>query len=834
MVDDHDRLRKFLDQTTDDVELVPQETVLPVSGKLGKYLLKRELGRGGMAIVYEAEDPELKRRVALKVLREASTAPAVIQRFHREAAIAAQLQHPNIVAIHEVGMTKDEAGHATHFIAMDLVEGRTLSDVFGDPRVARDEKLRMLEDIARAAAYAHSKGVIHRDLKPGNVLVAPDGRALLTDFGLAHAGAFQTKLTQTRAVMGTPHYMSPEQVAGRTNEIDERADVYALGVMLYELMTGRPPFEADTPAGVYYRILEEEPARPSRVTGERHVDLELVCLKSMAKDRGQRYADALAFADDLHRCRKGEPVLARPPSLLYRLRKGLAKRKAILVTVAVAAVIMGGILVVIRYSQFRSAKDEAMHAFAAKDWRTARDASRRALSMRQDETLALVARECDQEIYRQDEEQRKKVDEADAYKRFKERLAPVETLIKETRAYFYARQINIREKLDKVERALAVLEEDAKEPAIEKQPEIWALIGTGRYFTGEWTKAEESFLRALELGSKDGWVHYYLGRVFLDKSMVSRLVMNAAPEEENLTARKLSERGAAEMVLSLAAGAGAEEVDRKVIEAYLELAKRDEALAKHDDVMARKNDADVLRICEEGLQKFPGVLGTEEFWNLRGWVWGNDRARQEECYTEALKIRPHDAFAHFMRAITRMMQNNTDGALEDLGECIAVNPHLESAYINRGSILVNRGKYDEGIADFNAGIRLNPYEAAFYANRGKALLLKGDVEGAMRDMNEAVHLAPTMCMAWQFRGVVRQRLGDWKGAYSDYNEASRLNPRIPEPYVDRGNILRAQGKFDDAIREYEMALKVTPKDWKHRPLVLKLIEACRAGRAEDR
>jgi tetratricopeptide (TPR) repeat protein len=615
--------------------------------------------------------------------------------------------------------------------------------------------------------------------------------------------------------MGTPHYMAPEQVSGRTQDVDSRTDVYALGVILYELMAGRPPFEADTPAGVYYRILEQEPPRPSRITGRADADLELICLKAMSKDSAQRYPDALAFADDLHRYRNGEPVHARPPSVVYRLRKAIRRRSGILVTAAVAIVVMTGVVFVIGYAQFAAARDEATRAFTAKDWRTARDACRRALALYSDQTLAILQTECEARLKTETEEQRRRLDDAEDYRRLKERLGPIESAIKETRPWFYAKGVDIREKLKKIEAALEELSELARIPANDRQHELWALVGIGRYFLGDHVRAEQALLRSVDRGSKDGWVHYYLGRIYLERSMEARLVVNAALEEDNPPARELSNKAGREMARSLEAGVGAEEVDRVIVEAYR--------------LMAEGNEPAALDKCEEGLRRFGGAMGAEEFWNLRGWLWGNDRERQEYAFTQAIERRPHDAFAHFMRSIARVMQGKTDEALADLDKALEVDPYLIAAYNNRGHIRIKRGDANGALADFNAGLRLSPNEAGLLCNRGKILLTIGDVKGALRDYNEAVRIGPQFYLAWLQRGVVHYGMGEFQKAFDDYTMAMKINPRAPEPYVDRGNIFRRWRKFDEAIADYEKALEVTSPRWEHRALVEKLLQQAKDG-----
>jgi serine/threonine-protein kinase len=334
---------------------------------LGRYVLGREVGRGGAGIVYEAEDPELHRRVAVKVL-DGERGPEAVQRLHREAAILAQLRHPNIVAVHEIGAGADASGRPIPFIAMEFVTGGTFADVLRHGRASRADLLALLADVAAGTGHAHSRGVVHRDLKPSNVLIetGPPRRVVLTDFGLARADAFRSTLTRTGAVMGTPNYMAPEQVEGRTREIDARTDVYALGAMLYEILTGRTPFTGATAAELFRRILWEDPVPPS--TRDRGVppDLETICLKSLEKDPSRRYPNAAAFGADLARHLRGEPIVARPPSVWHRLTRTLRRRRAAVAVAVVAALAAAfGIVAVPRIRRAEQRLSEAEQTVVA-------------------------------------------------------------------------------------------------------------------------------------------------------------------------------------------------------------------------------------------------------------------------------------------------------------------------------------------------------------------------------------------------------------------------------------------------------------------------------------
>ncbi|HVE43232.1 MAG TPA: protein kinase [Planctomycetota bacterium] len=319
---------------------------LPEGARIGKYSLIRELGRGGMGVVFEAEDPDLRRRVAIKVLKEGVADPAAAERMRREAAIAAQLRHPGIVSIHEVGTTKPRSGPPLPFFAMDFVEGRTLAELLKEGKTERKVLLRILEDVARAVAHAHASGVVHRDLKPANIIVEKSGRAVLSDFGIARATSFQTRITETSFVVGTPEYMAPEQIQDHADSIGPVTDIYALGVILYEILTGSLPHRAETPVGLMRKIISEDPVPPRKVSSSVSADLEVICLKALEKEGTRRYKSADAFADDLLRFRTGKPISARMAGPVSRLWGKLVRRKrtAALIGGAAAAALLAIVL----------------------------------------------------------------------------------------------------------------------------------------------------------------------------------------------------------------------------------------------------------------------------------------------------------------------------------------------------------------------------------------------------------------------------------------------------------------------------------------------------------
>jgi beta-lactam-binding protein with PASTA domain/predicted Ser/Thr protein kinase len=275
----------------------------------GRYRVLKRIGSGGMAEVYCAEDQQLGRRVALKLLhRRFADDEQFVERFRREASSAAGLSHPNIVGIFDRG-----EWDGTYYIAMEFVEGRTLKDIVRErgaapPEAAADITLQIL----RAARFAHKRGIVHRDIKPHNVLIDNEGRVRVTDFGIARAGV--SDMTETGSVMGTAQYLSPEQAQGKP--VDARSDLYSTGIVLYELLTGRVPFDAESPVSVALMQVSEPPVPPMEVNPEVPPALDAVTLRAMEKDPGRRYQDADEFIAALESARKAPMETLPPPPVV--------------------------------------------------------------------------------------------------------------------------------------------------------------------------------------------------------------------------------------------------------------------------------------------------------------------------------------------------------------------------------------------------------------------------------------------------------------------------------------------------------------------------------------
>jgi serine/threonine protein kinase len=307
-----------------------EPTVARMLKDFGDYELLEEIGRGGQGVVYRARQKSLNRLVALKVIGLAHWATeAHVKRFRLEAEAAARLNHPYIVPIYEVG----ERDGACYF-SMGLVEGGQLDAVAKREPIPIGRAAELIAKLARTVSYAHEHGILHRDIKPGNILLDAKGEPHLTDFGLARLAETESTVTRTMEVLGTPSYMAPEQAAGNNARVSSATDIYGLGAVLYQLLTGHPPFAGGTTYETVRFVLDTEPRQPRLLNPKVDRDLSTICLKCLEKDPRRRYASALALAEDLERWLKHEPIWARRTGIFTRGKKWLRRNPSIAVMAA--------------------------------------------------------------------------------------------------------------------------------------------------------------------------------------------------------------------------------------------------------------------------------------------------------------------------------------------------------------------------------------------------------------------------------------------------------------------------------------------------------------------
>src|SRR6266545_3864029 len=314
----------------------------------GDYELLEEIGRGGQGVVYRARQKSLNRTVALKVIGLGQWATqAHLKRFRREAEAAANLDHPCIVPIYEVGECEGSC-----YFSMNFIDGGQLDEVAKRQPISFRNAAELIAKLARTVHYAHEHGILHRDIKPGNILLDAKGEPHLTDFGLARLLETKSTVTHTMDVLGTPSYMAPEQARGKKAEITSASDVYGLGAVLYQLLTGHPPFVGGTTYETVRLVLDTEPRQPRLLNPKVDRDLSTICLKCLEKDPQRRYASAFALAEDLERWLKHEPIRARRTGIFTRGRKWVRRNPTSALLVASLVALAAAIGAMIWKSEF--------------------------------------------------------------------------------------------------------------------------------------------------------------------------------------------------------------------------------------------------------------------------------------------------------------------------------------------------------------------------------------------------------------------------------------------------------------------------------------------------
>jgi WD40 repeat protein len=347
-------------KSQDDVEEKEQRNGKACLAQLGHYEVVEEIARGGMGVVYRARDLTLNRVVALKLMLAGQFAgEREVKRFRAEAEAAARLHHPNIVAIYEFGELEGRP-----FLSMRFVDGANLTERLHGTPMDAIPAAKLMSTLARSVHYAHQRSVLHRDLKPANVLLDSAGQPYVTDFGLAKCLDSADRLTLSGAAIGSPNYMSPEQASGRPERLTTAADVYSLGAIMYEVLTGRPPFRADTPLETMRKVMEEPPVAPRELYKFADRDLETICLKCMEKEPERRYGSAEALAEDLERWLRKEPIRTRPVTVAERVVKWMRRNPklatlVVLLHVLFAAALVTGIWMSNRIAAARNEAEKA-------------------------------------------------------------------------------------------------------------------------------------------------------------------------------------------------------------------------------------------------------------------------------------------------------------------------------------------------------------------------------------------------------------------------------------------------------------------------------------------
>ncbi|MBI3269287.1 MAG: protein kinase [Planctomycetes bacterium] len=767
----------------------------------GRYVVLNELGRGGMGTVYRARQPDLDRDVALKVLSDGETSQEGIRRFFREAQAAARLNHPSIVSVYDVGSVDGK-----YYIAMEYVEGPTLRKLTKGGKVPVRVVLTVLRDIARGIHYAHQNGIVHRDVKPHNILIqqppggedpfAPGARpgaapvhltAKIADFGLAKEIHSRDQLTLSGQILGSPSYMSPEQARGDPSEIDGTSDVYCLGATLYDAVTGKPPFEGENAYRILFQVLNESPRSPRALAPNLHRDVETIILKSLEKDRARRYAGADLFADDLDRFLAGEPILARPPGRVERVVRLLRKQRVLAITVGVAAILLAGL-----GGYFLDATGRLLASLTETDLarRRAREEGERLRHAAEDAAVArtaterrLAAAEADLETTRA----ARAAVEAEADK-LRGELASAQRALGDSRKANAsrsterdARQRSLeayhRGLLTKnPERALAEFAKALKEDPL--SCETWTASAACYLAVGKAEAAIKDLDQALSVGGPNALFAYYL------RAQAWRASGQEARALEDL----------AEVVKR------APEADLALLEiAELFHGRREfarEVLLLRGVLEAHPESTDALRMLAEA-HLAVGKAG-----------------EAEDVASRLVDRQPNVGAAFGLRARALLALGNAAGARSDLDMALGLDPSNAEALRLRAGVAAGEGQVATALSDLWLATRIAPADAEARLALARLLAAQGRAEEALPILAPLVTDEAHVPEALALRGQALLAHGDPKEAGHALDLAlhfTKPEARSPELWFWRGMAAHYQGEIANALEHYTRALAVSPK-----------------------
>jgi tetratricopeptide (TPR) repeat protein/serine/threonine protein kinase len=780
---------------------------------IGPYRLIQEIGEGGMGTVWMAQQQvPVKRLVAIKLIKAGMDSKQVNARFEAERQALALMDHPNIARVLDAGTT----GAGRPYFVMDLVKGVPITRYCDDHHLTPRQRLELFLDVCQAVQHAHQKGIIHRDIKPSNVLVAPyDGKPVpkVIDFGVAKATGQMltdtTLVTGFGSIVGTLEYMSPEQADTKQLDIDTRSDIYALGVLLYELLTGSPPFtrkelEKASILEMLRVIREQEPSKPStrlstaeglptlaanrgtepaRLTRLVRGELDWIVMKALEKDRNRRYETANGFALDVRRYLADEPVQACPPSVGYRFGKFVRRNKIVLagaaMVLAFIAILGSGVGWALRD---REAREQEFALENARKLAITGQGIRQALDRAgktRGELLAVLKKQGGvQKLLNHPGRWELFLETAQAELRQARRLlarAEGELDTELTRA------------LDRLEQRLTSDEADYRLALrLEKVPMARDTQVEGKY---DYRKAAEGYSKAFA----------GFGLPASDPGAVAARVA-ASPIKEQLVAA-LDDWAWVAFELTR---------EEELAERLLAVARRAAPHAAWGDRLRQlkvwRDHEAVARLAAEAL---PARL-SPQLLSLVGALLQKDKSLQVAWLLRARAQHPADFWLNYHLAAALGMTDSAEAA----GYCrvaLAIRPGSGAAYNNLGNILCVQRKLDEAVAAYRKATELDPKSARAYSHLGGALCAQRKLPEAIAAHRKAIELEPQYAPAYSNLGVTLRAQRQLDKAIAAYRKAIDLDPQFAPAYYNLGNALKAKQKVDEAIAAYRKAAEIDPK-----------------------
>ena len=733
------------------------------------YDVQAVLGHGGMGIVYKAWHLRLNRAVALKMLLVGGCArPQELERFLREAEAVAGLHHPNIVQVFDVG----DLDRCPYF-TMELVEGGSLAQKLGGAPQPALKAAAMVKTLADAIHTAHQKGIVHRDLKPANILLTLDGTPKISDFGLARRISSDAALTEHGVALGTPSYMSPEQADGRVEDIGPATDIYALGAILYELLTGRPPFRADTPHETKRQVITSEPAPPSKLNARIPRDLETICLKCLHKDPQSRYASAGALADDLRRFERGEPIVARPLGWLGRLVRWVRRRPttaALLVgsiALTLALVIVGTRLSWQRAESIRAINDDLREAERLQQQGAyySTDAAIERIKVRLGD---------------------------DGPAELRQRLNRLEDLSN-------GRKLVARLDTIRMERSAVFAGQNQRTQSNWEYSDVWVKASLGSVHEDPGVVAARvraSSVRKEVIAALDDWAICAPDQT--RRAWILEVARQADPDPWRDRVRDLAiwqDQG------KLAELAKAAPIAKQSAPLLLGLGER---------LQVKHGDTEAIIFLQRVQQQYPGDF----YANLTLANALTTAGKYEDAagyYRAALALRPRAATAAFGLGIIMQSQGRLDEAIGYFEQAVRSDPKSAWSQGALGIALRKKGRFDEAIDHLQQALRLGPEMSFIRISLAIALGDEGRWDEAIYQFREALRSDASTVATQRDVNIAAVEKSQINAAADQYLKAIKLGPQESSAYRNLGAILKSEGRFEEALHEYQALLRLKPK-----------------------
>ena len=738
----------------------------PPDGRLPQlpgYDVRSILGRGGMGVVYEARHLRLNRLVALKMLiAGAHAGPAERARFQREAEAVASLHHANIVAVYDVG---DHEG--CPYFTMELLEGGSLAQALAStPQPAR-QAAALLITLAEAVQAAHQAGIVHRDLKPGNILLTGAGTPKIGDFGLARHFEGEPALTLSGIRLGTPSYMAPEQVSGKAGTIGPATDIYALGAILYEMLTGRPPFRGETAAETERQVIHEEPVSPSRLNTKVPRDLETICLKCLSKEPQRRYASAAALADDLRRFGEGRPIQARPVGWRERswrwCRRNPTVAALLITALALVGLASGGAVWLVR--QRAELRNEVVTTVA------------QAVHLR----------------------------EGFHFHEARELLEQVRPRVDRARSKDLRRQVSqatadtiLAQRLDdaRAQAATLVNADGLHDPATAEPLYLSAFADAGLGREGDDSQAiatavRGSAVRAEIVAALDDWAS--MTRDLARLKWLLSVARGAEPDEVRDRLRQ------PELWLNPA--------QLKRVAGELKVAELSPQLATAVGRVSRTRGGEAIAVLTATQRRFP-----QDFWvNFELSLTLSQGRRWDEAlgYSRAaLALRPDSSAAYIgLGEILRSM-GRVDEEIDALERAVGLDARNLPAQANLARALDSMGRWDSAIKHCLQALSIAPRSSLLHNDLGLILLGQHRLDEAIEHLRESISIDPKSAPAHINLSLALFRKGRADEGFAEAQQSVSLDPNFAAAHFTFGHRLRDRGRLAEAIGHFEQAARL--------------------------